>query len=113
MQGANPCPNQILHRAVYCRAVLWRLAMERFESFTVRSADMIWLTVIKNRGNKMAYKIIYTCDRCKKTYTENDILPYGYPQLSIYYKHKDSNEHNDLCIQCQTSLKKWFYNRED
>lgn len=59
----------------------------------------------------MARKIIYTCDRCGKEYTDKDILPYGYPMWSIKLEYKDYNSNHELCIDCQQQLKEWFINR--
>lgn len=56
----------------------------------------------------MARKITYICDRCKKEYDKRNLLPYGYPQLSVHYEYKGNDVHNDLCMECQKSLKKWM-----
>lgn len=56
----------------------------------------------------MAQKIIYICDRCGKEFSDRDILPYGYPQLSVCYTYKEYDCKNDLCIDCQKELKRWM-----
>ena len=55
----------------------------------------------------MARRLIYTCDRCKKEYTERDLLSYDYT-LSIRRQYKDGTNIKDLCIDCQRLLEKWM-----